>query len=377
MKIPWIFLCIFLTVLKIHKIEGKTQCPEPKKLYQCTGDTAFLTAYGTIVKNVPYHWFKLSRIMSTNIREGFIDRKADVRPDDVDDKFKNDITNKVLMIKKLHPEDAGIYAYRPSDTKDTNAICIDFELKVLRKELRAHPNGFQTVENGNVQLKVEAFHTGTPEWYLNGKLLPSSENQVAPSKHYKYVNSRQYGYNYGSVLEIKNIQMRHKGDYKLKWIMDGVCKENSIKIDVKVLSLQDYQKHKEELASALDADRKTHQPKSVQIEEVLKALNKVYGTDVFLKIHSKSSSHHSIFLVFFALLVLMGMSVGTYFYYMFYKKRKRTLQPDTNGKMFAEDFRKGQTPAYVQYQPLSTIEEVEDGNYYYNMQDQSQRLDAP
>ena len=93
-------------------------------MYKCTGDNAFLAAYGTIFKNTSYSWFKVYKL-PINVNPYF---KADLRPEG--HPFpKNDITHKVLTIKGLHQDDAGLYSYRPSDSKDIT--CGDYNLKIL------------------------------------------------------------------------------------------------------------------------------------------------------------------------------------------------------------------------------------------------------
>ena len=72
-------------------------------------------------------------------------------------------------------------------------------LPFLDKELTAIPgNKTAAVEHGFILLKVKAANPGEPRWYFNGKLLPITNNQTTPSKHFNYATMQDYGELYGS-----------------------------------------------------------------------------------------------------------------------------------------------------------------------------------
>ena len=88
------------------------------------------------------------------------------------------------------------------------------------------------MENEFIKLKVEAFHAGTPSWYLNGKLLPPTGGSAA-SKHFKYVKSREYGLDYGSG---NNFDLSYYFFFKpvfFGWVKNfhvyKICKERKMK----------------------------------------------------------------------------------------------------------------------------------------------------
>jgi len=349
MKFLWILIvsltCVEPALGKASKPGEK--CPVPRKIEKCSGDTANLPAYGKIKKNVTYSWFTVLGSQSLT--------KTKLRA------LKLSVKDKTLTLPNLKWFQSARYSYRPSSS--VNVSCSDYDLRVSNGRLKAITRNWTTaIENGNLYVKVEAFYPGKAKWYLNNKLLPLPGGLKTPSKHFKYAKIEDFGLSFGSVLDIKNIQKRHAGQYKMKWIMGTPCKEKSVTITVSVTSIKDMQRNtkveenqpkamKKNVSTVADRknkfweeiNKKTTQP--IDTEDVLKAINKINDA-------GKSKSSGNSFLAVFLGVLFLGLFAGSFVYFMTLKNKNKSPEQNTYGAMFAEDFTKGQNSGSVKYQPI-------------------------
>ena len=82
--------------------------------------------------------------------------------------------------------------------------------------------------NDRVVLIVKAFRPGRVVWHFNGEVLPQSNS----SKHFKFPDCKHYGITHGSVLQIRNIRLRHTGNYRLTYNVSGCIRRHKIFVEV-------------------------------------------------------------------------------------------------------------------------------------------------
>lgn len=135
-----------------------------------------------------------------------------------------------LIIEDVKTEDAGnLTLHEKLPSKPSVAEVTSFNLKV--PDTRLHlvgPNNITVYVSDRIALKVKAEHSGSSTWYFEDQMLQQSSKSV----HYKFPFSSRYGFLFGSILEIHNIQRRHSGRYRLTYFVSGCQRHIDITVHV-------------------------------------------------------------------------------------------------------------------------------------------------
>jgi len=82
--------------------------------------------------------------------------------------------------------------------------------------------------NERVVLIVKAFQPGTAVWHFNGEILPFTNS----SKHFRFPGCLHYGIAHGAVLQIRDIRLRHTGNYLLTYNVSGCIRHHEMSVEV-------------------------------------------------------------------------------------------------------------------------------------------------